>query len=101
MKKIVVLLLVCCLLAGGVFGFLLGKDGTIRATPKTAAPVESAAPVQEAPAAYGKMDYEAIYALHDPEEVVMTVAGQDIPWSEYYYYLYYSRCQRRDRLCNR
>ncbi len=88
MKKIVVLLLVCCLLAGGVFGFLLGKDGTIRATPKTAAPVESAAPVEEAPASYGKMDYEAIYALHDPEEVVMTVAGQDIPWSEYYYYLY-------------
>lgn len=88
MKKIVVLLLVCCLLAGGAFGFLLGKDGTIRATPKTAAPAESAAPVEEEPVASGKMDYEAIYALHDPEEVVMTVAGQDIPWSEYFYYLY-------------
>ena len=38
MKKIVVLLLVCCLLAGGVFGFLLGKDGTIRATAPAVTP---------------------------------------------------------------
>ena len=32
MKKLLILALVVCLLAGGVFGFLLGKDGTIRQT---------------------------------------------------------------------
>ncbi len=88
MKKIVVLLLVCCLLAGGVFGFLLGKDGTIRATAAAKTPAETAAPADEAPVSAGGMDYEAIYALHEPDEIVMTVAGQDIPWNEYFYYLY-------------
>ena len=32
MKKLFVLLLVVCLLASGVLGFLLGRDGTIRKT---------------------------------------------------------------------
>ena len=30
MKKLFVLVLAVCLIAAGVFGFLLGKDGTIR-----------------------------------------------------------------------
>ncbi len=87
MKKLIALLLIICLLAGGAFGFLLGKDGTIRATARAAAatPAPEAA---SAPAASGTLDYEALYALHDPDEVVMTVAGHDVTWSEYYYYLY-------------
>ena len=87
MKKIIVLLLVACLIAGGAFGFLMGKDGTIRATAPAAKPAATAAPAAEAPAA-GSLDYEAIYALHDPDEIVMTVADHEVPWSEYYYYLY-------------
>lgn len=93
MKKIVVLLLVCCLLAGGVLGFLLGKDGTIRATVPAATPAAAAAaPEAETAASAGGIDYEALYALHEPDEIVMTVAGQDITWSEYFYYLY-RQCQ--------
>lgn len=93
MKKIVVLLLVCCLLAGGVFGFLLGKDGTIRATAPAVTPAAvPAAPEAETAASAGGIDYEALYALHEPDEIVMTVAGQDITWREYFYYLY-RQCQ--------
>ena len=96
MKKLFVLLLVVCLLAAGAFGFLLGQKGTIRATAPAAKPAATAAPAETAMEAEtgaetetaGALDYDAIYALHDPDEIVMTVAGQDIPWSEYFYYLY-------------
>ena len=96
MKKLFVLLLVVCLLAAGAFGFLLGKKGTIRATAPAVKPTATAAPAEtnteaetgEAAESAGTLDYDAIYALHDPDEIVMTVAGQDIPWNEYFYYLY-------------
>ena len=89
MKKLFVLVLAVCLIAAGVFGFLLGKDGTIRAprpAVTSAAPAATAAPAEDT--STGGLDYDAIYALHDPDEVVMTVDGQDISWSEYFYYLY-------------
>lgn len=85
MKKIVIAALVLCLLAGGVLGFTLGKDGTIKAPAATSAPVETAEP--EAAEVSG-LDYEALYALHDPAEIVMTAYGRDIRWDEYFYYLY-------------
>lgn len=85
MKKLLVLLLVVCLIAGGVFGYLLGKDGTIRAT-APAKPAATPAPAEETAAA-GGLDYDAIYALHDPDEVVLHVGDQPVTWSEYFYYL--------------
>ena len=33
-------------------------------------------------------DFAAIYALHDPEEVVMTVDGRDVTWQEYFFAFY-------------
>ncbi len=89
MKKLFVLVLAVCLIAAGVFGFLLGKDGAIRAprpAVTSAAPAATAAPAEDT--STGGLDYDAIYALHDPDEVVMTVDGQNISWSEYFYYLY-------------
>ena len=59
MKKLLVLLLVVCLTAGGVFGFLLGKDGTIRQVK----PLVTPAPVEETTET-GGLNYDAIYALH-------------------------------------
>lgn len=89
MRKLLVLLLVVCLIAVGAFGFLLGRDGTIRKTAAPAAPAATAAPPEtDASASAGGLDYEAIYALHEPDEIVMTVDGQEVPWSEYFYYLY-------------
>ncbi len=89
MKKLLILALVVCLLAGGVFGFLLGKDGTIRRTAPAAKPAATSAPAEtSASPAAGGLDYEALYALHEPDEIVMTVGGHEVPWSEYFYYLY-------------
>ena len=34
------------------------------------------------------LDYDALYALHEPDEVVMTVGEHEVTWSEYFYYLY-------------
>ena len=89
MKKLMVLLLVVCLLAAGAVGYGMGKDGTIRARipAASAAAVESPAETADAASAAG-LDYEAVYALHEPDEIVMTVAGHEVPWSEYYYYLF-------------
>ena len=89
MKKLLILALVVCLLAGGVFGFLLGKDGTIRRTAPAGKPAATSAPAEtSASPAAGGLDYEALYALHEPDEIVMTVGGHEVPWSEYFYYLY-------------
>ena len=39
------------------------------------------------------LDYEAIYALHDPEDIVMLVDGEEINWGEYFSWLYMSAMQ--------
>ncbi len=36
-----------------------------------------------------ELDYDKLYALHDPEEVVMQIDGKDITWGDYFYWLYY------------
>ena len=32
-----------------------------------------------------EVDYDAIYALHEPDEIVMTIDGQEICWEDYFY----------------
>ena len=39
------------------------------------------------------LDYDAIYALHDPDETVMIIDGQEINWGEYFSWLYMSAMQ--------
>ena len=34
------------------------------------------------------LDYAATFAKYDPETIVMTVNGNDVTWSEFYYMLY-------------
>ena len=34
------------------------------------------------------LDFDTIYALHDPNEVVGSVAGRDVTWDEYFYWLH-------------
>ena len=34
------------------------------------------------------VDFAAIYALHQPDEVVAAVDGRDVTWAEYFYWLY-------------
>ena len=93
MKKLIIGLLVLGILVIGVLGFT--NSDLLAKTDKTAAPAEpvetAAEPADQAEAAAeeaqvqaGGVDYEAIYALHAPEEVVMTIEGKDGTWQDYY-----------------
>ena len=90
MKKFVTLLVVLCLAFAVALGFLgrspMPLSGESTETQEPAA--ETAAPV-----AVETLDYEALYALHDPAEVVMIVDGKDVTWGEYFSWLYMSAMQ--------
>lgn len=90
MKKFVVLLAVLCLVFAVALGFLgrspMPLSGDSAETQEPAA--ETAVPVE-----VEKLDYEALYALHDPAEVVMIVDGKDVTWGEYFSWLYMSAMQ--------
>ncbi len=103
MKKLIIALLIVCALAGGVIGFLSyrsEKPGTIGGADEptsilvndtdTAEP-ESAA--EEEAYTLRVPDYAAIYATHEPDEVVATVDGRDVTWGEYFY-LYFSQAKQ-------
>lgn len=90
MKKFVVLLVVLCLAFAVALGFLgrspMPLTGDTAETQEPAA--ETAVPVE-----VETLDYEALYALHDPAEVVMIVDGKDVTWGEYFSWLYMSAMQ--------
>ena len=90
MKKFVVLLAVLCLVFAVALGFLaqtpMPLTGDSAETQEPAA--ETAVPVE-----VETLDYEALYALHDPAEVVMIVDGKDVTWGEYFSWLYMSAMQ--------
>lgn len=102
MKKFVALLIAVCL----AFAVFTGCDS---AKTESAENTESAAPTaaaaEESPDAETEdaaetaetktVDYAAIYAAHEPEEIVMTADGKDVTWAEYFYcfYTYASRVE--------
>ena len=113
MKKFVLILLVVCLLLGCVIGFVVSKNSAKDAGEPVAlydpenvsAPAESAEGEQAAspeqtesaePAAVTEpesvsprmLDFEAIRALHEPDEIVGSVDGRDVSWDEYFYWLH-------------
>ena len=100
MKKFIALLIAMCL----AFAVFTGCNQS--AAGDTAAPAADEADVQptedatadtadasEADAAAAavetkSVDFAAIYALHQPDEVVAAVDGRDVTWAEYFYWLY-------------
>ena len=76
-----VLLLIAAKLISG------GKAETAPAPAETTAEEtqteETAEPI-EIPA----VDYDRLYALHEPDEVVAAIGGEDITWDEYFCWLY-------------
>lgn len=72
MKKLLIALLAVCVLFAG---FLTWKNWT----PRT-----ETAEVQQT---VKTIDYDAMYASHAPDEVVMRVGGEDVTWDTYFYYL--------------
>lgn len=84
MKKLLLLVIALCA-AGVVFFACMGDEkATEPAVPTEEPSGEQSTPEQEP----SGVDYAAIYALHEPEEIVMTVDGREISWQEYYYYYY-------------
>ena len=90
MKKFVTLLVVLCLAFAVALGFL-GRSPMPLSGESTE--TQEAAAETSAPVAVETLDYEALYALHDPAEVVMIVDGKDITWGEYFSWLYMSAMQ--------
>ena len=81
MKKLVIWLLVLGLVVVAALGFTNGDTLVTK--------IEKAEEAQEEdPGLPGGVDYAAIYALHDPKEVVMTIDGRDVTWAEYFYAYY-------------
>lgn len=99
MKKFVALLAVICL----AFAIFTGCDTAANdeeAPAGSAAPTAAAESAEESPAAEtdgatadetetaaesAGVDYAALYASHEPDEVVMTLGGRDVTWEEYFY----------------
>ena len=102
MKKLIIGLLALGLIVVLALGFtnsdLVLKSDKAAATAETTetAPAAEPAAQAETPAEEegptlvdaGGVDYDAIYALHEPEEVVMTVDGKDVTWQDYFYAFY-------------
>ena len=84
MKKLLLILLAVCLVFAGAVWYMSYK-GVLPGTDAAEATDDAAA--TETPAAQ-TIDYAAIYALHEPDEVVMTADGKDVTWGEYFYMLY-------------
>lgn len=103
MKKLIALLVVICLAFALVVSMPAIKDkGNKADVPNIddasieVADVEEAAEAEAATA----VDYDALYALHDPEEVVANVSGRDVEWQEYFYWVYYNMVQVENYMDN-
>ena len=80
MKKFFIILLAVCLIFAAAAGYLLGRKVVAQETQPTQTPAATA----DSQTASGEpidaqtLDYEAIYALHEPEDVVMLIDGEEI-----------------------
>ena len=106
MKKTIVILVIICLVLGGVIGCLSIQSNQTKSAPAVAAAPEVAVvPVTEPSAAteteidaavteepaeefeLQNLDLERLYAAHQPEETVLTIDGQEETWGDYFYFL--------------
>lgn len=95
MKKLVVILAVVCVLFAGVVGYMSFTNRPADVDPaeepeasQTLDAQESAEPVQVL-----SVDFDAMRASHEPDEIVATCNGRDVRWDEYFYWASYSAAQ--------
>ena len=87
MKRFLVILLAVLLAFSGAAGYFAMKERP------AAAPDAEEISVSEEPAeqSFGitlrTIDRAAVYALHDPDEIVASINGRDVSWDEYFYWL--------------
>lgn len=97
MKKFVSILIIICLVFGAAITYT-GCGANDAAESETSPepstePSESVDDTETETASVPQLDFEALYASHDADEVVMTMDGEDVTWEEYFYWLYYSGVQ--------
>ena len=106
MKKFVLILLAACLLLGCVVGYAAsnndakgsGEPVALYDPENITSPEESGEPAAEAEVVpevtetetveFREIDYEAIRALHEPDEIIGDVDGREVTWDEYFYWLH-------------
>lgn len=102
MKKQLALILALCLALTALVG--CGSSADTDAAEPAETETAAEAPVDETAAEEAEesepvevkvVDYAALYASHDPDEVVATANGHDIPWGEYFYW-YYTQVSQMD-----
>ena len=78
MKKLIIILLAVCLVFTGVIGFFMAGNK---------ASEEASGDIAEKPEMpqIAAIDYDAVFALHDPKEVVAVIDGKDLLWENYFY----------------
>lgn len=102
MKKFIAMLIAVCL----AFAAFTGCSSTAPAAENTTAPEDAAAetPTAEStdtaeasPAVETKsVDFDALYASHEPDEIVAKIGGYDVTWEDYFYWLYIQASQIDD-----
>ena len=95
MKKFFALLLVLCLAFAGLISYIayvpmpIADEAELESAPAYEGETAGEAPAaEEAAPSYRGLDYEAILALHNDEEIIGTVDGRDVTWREYFYWFY-------------
>lgn len=95
MKKFFILLLVLCLVFAGIISYVayvpmpIAQEVELESVPAYEGETLTEEPVaEEAAPSYRGLDYEAILALHEDDEIIGTVNGRDVTWREYFYWFY-------------
>lgn len=91
MKKLIAVILVVCLAFAGLIGYIDHKNDQAAVPQESVEPVNTVSPEASQPSAVAEvkgLDYDALYASHDKDEIVMTVNGQDVTWADYFYMLF-------------
>ena len=88
MKRFLALTLILCFALGCFAGCTGSTEATGEVKEETVIENIEEMPVVE----IQEIDLEKLYAAFNPEEVVITVDGNDITWAEYFY-LVYANCQ--------
>ena len=95
MKKLVVILAAVCILFAGVVGYISctnrPADVEPEAEPETSQIIEAEESGTEVQTL--TVDYDAMRASHEPDEIVAACNGRDVRWDEYFYWASYNATQ--------
>ena len=95
MKKLVVILAAVCILFAGVVGYISctnrPADVEPEAEPENSQIIEAEESGTEVQTL--TVDYDAMRASHEPDEIVAACNGRDVRWDEYFYWASYNATQ--------